>query len=360
MFVVGPFPPPVHGAAVVTAAIADRLSAAHVAVRRCDISPGRLSRGAVYHLRRIWRVLAAAAAIAENVGRPGCVYISAAGGSGLLYNLVLAAVARLLRQRVFVHHHSFAYLDRDSAIMRLLTKIAGPAAIHVALCPRMAARLRERYPAVARDMVLSNAAFHPPGGALEAKSAAALRLGHMGNLADEKGLDLVLDLFREAAASGLAERLVLAGPPADEKAARAIAVAREVHGDGLDYRGPVYGADKDRFFADIDLFLFPTRYVNEAEPIVVFEAMARGVPVIAYGRGCIAEQLGEGDEAAGMVVPSHEPFVHRAAAVLRELAQTSERLAALRRATATRMAGLHAEGARQLDDVLRALAGREA
>ncbi|MFN4281739.1 MAG: glycosyltransferase family 4 protein [Alphaproteobacteria bacterium] len=357
VFVVGPYPPPVHGAAMVTAAIADRLEA-HVEVRRCDISPGRLSRGPVYHLRRVWRVLAATAAIAENVGRPGCVYISAAGGSGLLYNLALAAVARLLRQRVFVHHHSFAYLDRDSAIMRLLTKVAGSAAVHVALCPRMAARLRERYPAVARHMVLSNAAFHPPAAGMEAAGTGALRLGHMGNLSDEKGLDLVLELFREASSSGLAARLVLAGPPADETAARAIAAAREVHGDGLDYRGPVYGEDKDRFFADIDLFLFPTRYVNEAEPIVLFEAMARGVPVIAYERGCIAEQLGEGAAAAGIVVPPQEPFVRRAAAGLRELAQTPDRLAAARRAASARMARLHDEAATQIEDVLRALAGQ--
>lgn len=359
VFVVGPFPPPVHGAAMVTAAIAERL-AAHAEVRRCDISPGRLSRGTVYHLRRIWRVLAAAAAIAENIGRFGCVYISAAGGSGLIYNLALAAVARLLRQRVFVHHHSFAYLDRDSGIMRLLAKVAGPAAVHVALCPRMSALLRERYPAASRGMTLSNAAFHPPVAGLEAATADTLRLGHMGNLADEKGLDLVLDLFREAAASGLAARLVLAGPPADEKAARAIAAAREVHGDGLDYRGPVYGADKDRFFADIDLFLFPTRYVNEAEPIVIFEAMARGVPVIAYGRGCIAEQLGEGAAAAGVVVPPQDQFLHHAVAALRDLAQTPGHLAALRRTATARMTRLHGEAAAQLEMVLRALAGKAA
>lgn len=355
VFVVGPFPPPVHGAAVVTELIASRL-ASLTKVRRCDISPGRLTRGAAYHLRRVWRVLAASAAIAENVGRRGCVYISAAGGSGLVYNLVIAAVARLARQRVFIHHHSFAYIDRPSAIMRLLAAVAGPAAVHIALCPRMAAALQSRYLAVKRCICLSNAAFYPARELSAGAEAEDLRLGHMGNLTDEKGLDLVFDLYREAASSGLAARLVLAGPPADDAAMRAIEAAQAACGPSLDYRGPVHGVDKERFFTDIDLFLFPTRYFNEAEPTVLFEAMARGVPVIAYGRGCIVEQIGAGAEAAGVVVPVDQPFLPRAIAALRDAAQEPGRLAALRHAATQRMGRLHAVGVTQLDALLRAMA----
>ena len=36
----------------------------------------------------------------------------------------------------------------------------------------------------------------------------------------------------------------------------------------LDYRGPVYDADKLRFYQDIDLFVFATTYANEAQPTV--------------------------------------------------------------------------------------------
>jgi len=357
LFVVGPFPPPVHGAAVITAAVADRLEG-HARIRRCDISPGRLTRGPAYHLRRVWRVFATAAAIAENVGRPGCVYISAAGGSGLLYNLLLTAVARLLRQRLFLHHHSFAYLDRRSAVMALLVRVAGGAAVHVVLCPRMAALLRERYPLAARSLIVSNAAFYPAGTAAADRAPGGLVLGHMGNLTDEKGLDLVLDLYREALSSGLAAQLVLAGPTADATAAHEIAAAQEASGAGLVYRGPVYGADKARFFADIDVFLFPTRYVNEAEPTVLFEALTHGVPVIALGRGCIPEQLGviDGEGPGGVVVPVGDAFVKRAAEALRIWAASPERFAAARRAAHARMTELHDQAARDLESLLRAMA----
>jgi glycosyltransferase involved in cell wall biosynthesis len=357
LFVVGPFPPPVHGAAVITAAVADRLEQ-HATIRRCDISPGRLSRGLAYHLRRVWRVLAAAAAIVENVGRPGCVYISAAGGSGLLYNLLLTTVARLLRQRLFLHHHSFAYLDRPSATMALLVRMAGDAAVHVVLCSRMAALLRERYPLAARSMIVSNAAFYPAGESAPDRSPGKLVLGHMGNLTDEKGLDLVLDLYREALSSGLAAQLVLAGPTADATAAHEIVAAQEASGTGLVYRGPVYGADKTRFFDDIDVFVFPTRYVNEAEPTVLFEALAHGVPVIALGRGCIPEQLGaiDGEGPGGIVVPVGGAFVKRATEALRGWVASPDGFAAKRRAAQARMAALHEQAAGDFQRLLQAMA----
>ncbi|WP_262382637.1 glycosyltransferase, partial [Klebsiella pneumoniae] len=34
------------------------------------------------------------------------------------------------------------------------------------------------------------------------------------------------------------------------------------------------------FFKELDWFLFPTRYVNEAQPNVLFESIAAGVPFI--------------------------------------------------------------------------------
>jgi glycosyltransferase involved in cell wall biosynthesis len=51
-------------------------------------------------------------------------------------------------------------------------------------------------------------------------------------------------------------------------------------------------------------FLFPTKYVNEADPLVIHEALRNGVYVIACERGAIAETLGHG---AGLAVP-HEGF----------------------------------------------------
>ena len=69
--------------------------------------------------------------------------------------------------------------------------------------------------------------------------------------------------------------------------------------DSINYRGPVHGSNKKEFFNDIHIMLFPSRYKNEAQPLVVFEALSYGVPVICFNRGCIENMV---DSTCGMLV----------------------------------------------------------
>ncbi|MCG3024525.1 glycosyltransferase, partial [Escherichia coli] len=57
------------------------------------------------------------------------------------------------------------------------------------------------------------------------------------------------------------------------------------------YFGPVYGEDKTRFLNDLDVFIFPSRYYNEAEPLVVYEAAASGNYVIGSEVGSMKEAI---------------------------------------------------------------------
>ena len=52
-------------------------------------------------------------------------------------------------------------------------------------------------------------------------------------------------------------------------------------------RGTVLGEAKSRFYADIDLFLFPSLYAHETQSIVVPEAMAAGMPVLVAAFGIV-------------------------------------------------------------------------
>jgi glycosyltransferase involved in cell wall biosynthesis len=243
----------------------------------------------------------------------GAVYLTTAGGLGNLYNVALAFAARVLARSLYIHHHSFAYIDRRDWKMSLLARVAGSRARHLVLCPTMERGLRKNYRVVARTRVLSNAAFYLPrvDAAPRRATGAPLRVGFLSNLHRDKGLDLV---FATALAAGdTIAGLVLAGAPVNREADSMIAAAAATMGKRLDYRGVVYGADKARFFAEIDVFLFPTRYVNESEPLVVFEALSAGVPVIAYSRGCISCQMPAG---AGLVIMPGDDFVTAACAQL--------------------------------------------
>ena len=239
VIVIGPLPPPVHGAALITAHIVDKLKE-RGPVQICDISPGRLERGFRYHLTRVGRILAAAQEVANGgFGAGGAVYLSAAGGSGLFYDMFLAAAARILRREIFVHHNSFAYIDRDDWRMALLVKISGPTTTHICGCAGMERRFRDLYGVTGRVVLLSNGAFYPPSSLGPKPDGGPLRLGHMSNLCREKGLDLVFDVLRALRAEGDAARLILAGPPVESADAALIRQAKKEFGGALEYRGPL-------------------------------------------------------------------------------------------------------------------------
>jgi glycosyltransferase involved in cell wall biosynthesis len=127
-------------------------------------------------------------------------------------------------------------------------------------------------------------------------------------------------------------RARLAGPFQDIETERAVR-SRLVALPHVEYVGPKYGAEKDAFYASIDALMFPTRYVNEADPLTIHEAMSRGIPVIAYGRGCIPEIV---SSDSGLVIELAEPFVPAALAKLESWLTGPEAFQAASRAAAAR------------------------
>ena len=323
IIVIGPLPPPMHGMAKNTALIAEELRARYD-VTVADTSPGALTRSLGYHLTKITKFARAIVLlILRALSKAPRLYLPADAGLGMYYTIILATLARLTGYRIFIHHRSFAYLDHRRWAMSLLTRCAGAKAIHLLLCPTMSRQFQDLYPHAVRKATVSNAWCIEPAARLPDRPSGVLRLGHLSNLSREKGLSDVLATFRELLARGTAARLVLAGPEATPEAAAMLSSARSEFGASLDYRGPVYGEDKDRFYVDIDVFLFPTRYRDEAQPNVIFEAMASGVPAISYGRGCIAGDLvGSG----GVVVPTDGDFTAAALPMLLHWARNENSL----------------------------------
>lgn len=57
--------------------------------------------------------------------------------------------------------------------------------------------------------------------------------------------------------------------------------------DTVVFHGFVNGMEKDRLFKKTNIFIFPTRYKNEAFPLSILESLAYGVPIIATDEGSI-------------------------------------------------------------------------
>jgi glycosyltransferase involved in cell wall biosynthesis len=350
---IGPLPPPVHGYSLITARIIERLQRV-APVDVLDLSPGTMARGWRYHGARASRACRALWRLAREPAHGRTLYLAIAGGVGVLYDIGFALAARWRGYRLVIHHNAFSYITRRSLWTAALVAIAGREALHICLCSTMARRLGERYPRAEQRMVLSNVTFvSPQGAALQPSVRGGIRLGFLSNLIAEKGFDTAIEVVMALRERGVAATLVLAGPVLDRATACLLDEVKSRLGDALDYRGAVHGAAKTAFFSDIDVFLFPTRYVNEAQPLVVLEALAVGIPVIASARGCIAEDL----DRAGIAVPTHEDFVATAVTAISGWVADPSRLKLLSAAAREEAAARHRAAGDNLDRVIGAIAG---
>jgi 1,2-diacylglycerol 3-alpha-glucosyltransferase len=144
----------------------------------------------------------------------------------------------------------------------------------------------------------------------------------VGRLAPEKRFDVLLAAFADAARGGPARLLVVGGGP-EAPVLRHLAAQLGV-GAQVVFTGPL---DHDRVldcYAAADLFAFASP--TETQGLVVIEAMAAGLPVVAVRAGGVAEAVGDGD--TGLLVDP-DPLA-LAAAIRRVLHDASlrQRLAA--------------------------------
>jgi glycosyltransferase involved in cell wall biosynthesis len=221
------------------------------------------------------------------------LYVGGAGGLGLLHQFAVVAVAKARRFTVVFHHHSYAYLDRRAAPAAALVRVLGRHDVHLVLCDRMADDLTRRYAPRGRVVTLSNAAFTAIPPPSLPRAGTAYTIGHLSNLSAAKGLGQSIDAMRRLLAERPDARAALAGPAAAESDRAAIdALTRDFPGRAT-YHGALPHKDVAAFLRGLDLFVFPSRYRHEAEPLVVLEALAAGTPVLAYGVGCLGS-MGDG------------------------------------------------------------------
>jgi glycosyltransferase involved in cell wall biosynthesis len=150
-----------------------------------------------------------------------------------------------------------------------------------------------------------------------------------------KGHDVLLDALGTIA--DLSWRCVCVGG-LDRDPAFADRVRAHALGDRVSFPGPRIGRELDRSYAGADLLVLASR--TEAYGMVVIEALARGLPVLATHVGGVTEALGRGADGTrpGLVVAPDDPAALGAG--LRSWLGDAELRARLRRAARQRRESL--------------------
>jgi glycosyltransferase involved in cell wall biosynthesis len=141
---------------------------------------------------------------------------------------------------------------------------------------------------------------------------ATVRLGALGRLSREKGLDVLIEAIRRRPTNE-GVTLVIAGDGPELPA-----LERQAAGLPVVFAGRV---EATSFLADLDIFCLPSR--TEELPFALLEAMMAGLPSVAARVGDVPDALGSG----GLLVPPDDPDA--LAAAIDELVQSPERRRAL-------------------------------
>ncbi|GAA0407398.1 hypothetical protein GCM10009530_69560 [Microbispora corallina] len=119
----------------------------------------------------------------------------------------------------------------------------------------------------------------------------------LGRMSYEKGLDLLLEAWARVAPRYPGWRLRLYGSGSEEPGIRALASELGVDG-GVEFAGPTH--DLERALTGGSVFALSSR--EEGFPMSVMEAMAYGLPVVAFDCAPGVREL-VAHEAAGLLVP---------------------------------------------------------
>ncbi len=312
----------------------------HVIVPEGIDDPARPSGGNTYD-RRVCRGLAALGwavhehAVAGNSDLARAVHGIPDGAVVLLDGLiaspaseVLVPQARRLRQVVLMH------MPFGDAGERAVLAAAAAVVTTSAWTKR---RLEELYALPADRMHVAE-----PGvdaAALAPGSAAGDALLCVAAVTPGKGHDVLLQGL--ATATDLSWRCACVGR-LDRDPAFADGVRRATQikglGDRVRFPGPLIGPELDRTYATADLLVLASN--AETYGMVVTEALARGLPVLATEVGGVTEALGHGDDGTrpGLLVPPGDPAALGAA--LRTWLGDAEQRGRLRRAARERRASL--------------------
>jgi glycosyltransferase involved in cell wall biosynthesis len=299
-------PPPVHGQSLMVREMVNGLPRLGFDVRHVQVSLSR-THGDIGR----WRPGKAFAAIraglaARRFGRGEhfdvLYYVPAPGKRGALWrDLVILGLARPAFPRLVLHWHAPGLgewlerramgPERDAA-----GRILGRADLSIILAESL--RHDAEVLGARRIAVVPNGVPDPvPPARGPAPAGRPWRVLFLGQCSEEKGLfaaaEAVISLNQAGGmpANAPGFTLVAAGPFPRRLDAERFSVLTGRHPGWLRHEGEVSGEAKRSLFLESDCLCLPTRYPHEGQPLVVLEALAYDLPVVATHWRAIADTL---------------------------------------------------------------------
>jgi glycosyltransferase involved in cell wall biosynthesis len=314
LLVIGPEPPPATGMEMATRALVAELRRAAIPYARVDTADpldelGNRGSWSVHNTRLAFSHLLSA--LRKSFSRKvGAVYVPIAQAfPGLVRDIGFLLIAQAARRPVIVHLHGGAfgdfYASQTSPTRLLLRLTVGRAAVGIVLTESLRPALECVLPPE-RVSVVSNGIDVPNAPDQRVASDNTTRVLFLSSLHRRKGPLVFIEAFARAHRECTFLRGTVAGAwPSDEIRIETLGLARDLGVEGvLSFPGSVVGETKQALFQSADIFCFAS-LVPEGQPLVILEAMAAGLPVVAPAWPGIADTVVDGE--TGLLVREASP-----------------------------------------------------
>lgn len=336
---VGPLPPPINGSSLAFLESTTGLEEASCDLSVIDISSAVADRGGRPTFQRALEYVRILVKMVETLikKRPEALYLHAASSlHGLFRDAVVVSLARIAGVNRMVLHFQSGNVGElaerglfTRAIMRRVYRRAD-------VLLTLADELRQMFsfdPSLgARVRVVPNCGPVVADRESQGKTLGIpVRVLFLSNLIESKGwltlLRAIPDMRESASRAGRDLKVTFAGQfltNTDDTEVQSAEHAREIFDRTLrdfgleevvEYRGLVYGSDKNSLLRDAHIFVLPTRYNKEAQPLSIAEAMGSGAVVISSKYRGIPALVSDG--VSGILV--EEPTVASIAASFERL-----------------------------------------
>jgi glycosyltransferase involved in cell wall biosynthesis len=352
LLVVGPEPPPFTGMEVAMQALVAELRRASVPYLRIDTADptDKLGNRGRWTFHNVCGAFGHIVTAVRRMNRKdvAAVYVPIAQEfPALLRDLAFIALARLAKKPVAIHLHGGAFAEfynsNPRGVRWIIRTVMHGASAGIVLTDRLRPALECVLPASRITVVPNGIDLQRIDDIERGEDENAITVLFLSSLFPSKGVLVFIQALSLARKIEPALHGVIAGSwLTPEMRDNAVALVRRLSlEEAVDFVGPVEGAEKTGLLRRADIFCFPSFYPLEGQPLVVIEAMAAGLPVVATAWRGIADTVVDGE--TGFLVD--KPLPELVAERVVYLAKNAEERARMGAAAQTRYERLYTQRA---------------
>ena len=303
ILVVGQLPPPVHGSNVMTELFINALQQqgfdSYIVEKTFSKRPDQVGKISISKFLKIPLLIARLILSLAKTKPDICFFFISLGITSFLVDALLLMALRIFNidYVLYIHGVGFEKLSANSGsfvnfvVRNTLSGALGALVLGERLKPDISKHIADERIFVLPNAIPSIETVSPKPLKLQGNP---IRILYLSNLRPEKGTMEFLVMAKRVVAEFQDVKFILAGPSTSERYTQEIStfIEREQLQGYFEIPGGIYGAQKEKYFEESDIFVFPSH--NEAFGLVILEAMQWSLPVVVSSEGSIPEIVVDG------------------------------------------------------------------